>query len=76
MKTLAPTLALLVVATGVAAAETVAIEHATVHAEPGKKLEDATVVIQDGAIASVGEDVAVPRARGGSTRRGRSSPPA
>jgi len=54
-----PVLALLAAATP-AAAETIAIVGATVWERPGKKLDNATVVIRDGAIAQVGAGVAAP----------------
>jgi imidazolonepropionase-like amidohydrolase len=43
-----------------ARADTVAIEGATVWTAPGKKLDEATVVITDGKITAVGKGVAVP----------------
>lgn len=43
-----------------AAADVVAIEGAKVHARPGETLEEATVVLRDGAVEAVGEDVDIP----------------
>jgi imidazolonepropionase-like amidohydrolase len=43
-----------------AAAQTVAIENATVWAGPGRVIDDATVVFRGGAIVDVGKGVAVP----------------
>jgi len=42
------------------APQAVAIEGATVHVEPGKKLDNATVLIRDGVISAVGVGVTVP----------------
>lgn len=41
-------------------AEDIAIVGGTVHTEPGKVIDGATVVIRDGTITAVGKDVAVP----------------
>ena len=56
------TLSVLLVAAAAApaAAQTVAIENATVHVKPGTTLEDATVVIRNGTIAAAGKGVAIP----------------
>lgn len=43
-----------------AAAQTVAIEGATVHTTPGTTIEGATVVMRNGTITAVGKGVAVP----------------
>ena len=43
-----------------AAAEDIAIIGGTVHTEPGKLIENATVVIRNGVITAVGTDAAVP----------------
>lgn len=45
---------------GNAAAQTIAIENATVIAGPGRKLEGATVVLRNGSIAAVGTGVKAP----------------
>lgn len=51
----------LILATGApAAAQTVAIEGATVHTRPGAVIENATVVIRNGKVAAVGKNAAVP----------------
>ena len=60
--TLSLTLALALVATGSVAAhaQVVAITDATVHTEPGKVLQGATVLIRDGVVRAVGKTVAIP----------------
>ncbi|MGE0403751.1 MAG: amidohydrolase family protein [Kofleriaceae bacterium] len=45
---------------GAASAETIAITNATVYSRADQKLEGATIVMRDGAIAAVGKGVAVP----------------
>ena len=51
---------LIVCASSVAHADTIAIVGATVYQTPEKKLEGATVIIKDGTITAVGAGVAVP----------------
>lgn len=53
-------IALVLLAPARAAADTIAITGATVYQTPDKKLEGATVVIEDGKITAVGANVAVP----------------
>jgi imidazolonepropionase-like amidohydrolase len=53
-------LVLLGLAAAPAAAQVIAIENAKVHVAPGQVVEDATVIVRDGAIAAVGPGVAVP----------------
>jgi imidazolonepropionase-like amidohydrolase len=43
-----------------ATAQTIAIENATIHTEPGKKIENATIVIRNGRIRAVGKKVVIP----------------
>jgi imidazolonepropionase-like amidohydrolase len=51
---------LLLLLGGVARAETIAIEGATIHIRPGEVVEGATVIIEDGRIGAVGQGVKVP----------------
>ncbi len=50
----------LAVAAPAAMADVIAIESATVHVRPGKTIENATVIVRDGAIAEVGEGLPAP----------------
>jgi len=40
--------------------QTYALEHVTVHVAPGKTIENATLIIRDGMIASIGTGISVP----------------